>query len=887
MKKYIFCLLAAFAVALLFAEDPEPRFEKGCAVIRIKDEYKAQIRLGGNSTGIGEVDNLLRRLDIRSVQHRFKTSPKVKSDVDLSPILELRFAPETEPRGICNALARLRCIAYAEPIGIDEPFDTPSDYFFPYMCYFDSLYAAQAWSIHKGQNGASEVVLAIVDTGVNWKHPDLAPNIWNNLGEDANANGYTIYFDGSAWVYDAGDLNGIDDDGNGKADDLIGWDLMYDINGTEYFDPWVSSGHGTNVSGIANARTDNSIGVCSIPWNVKTMAIRCTPPGESGIYRGYDGIIYAAENGADVINCSWGGIYVSQANQDALYYAWSLGAIVVAASGNYNNQIPIYPTAYERVVSVGTVRNNGTQTVCTYGPFVDVCAPMDSVYTVTGGSGYSYVGIATSYASPIGTGLCALIKSYHPEWTNQQVITQLMAACDDLNPYNSGKINLLGYGRLNAWQALADTLILPTPGLKLAIQYFRSPTETNGNLAVEPGEQFSLNFRLRNYACVSATENLALTLTTSDPDVTVLNGSYTCAIGADSGLEVTDAFLVQVSTTATAQYVTFYINCSADLPILNGASLRYDVLVNGPGIYIWEGFPNVITTSGTWLNTTLSALGYSCALGNNYNINGNRFAPSLLGFDAVFLSFGAVGSYYYCYAFEDLQMFDAIRCYLEAGGKLYLEGGDALGYDLPNYFPEVEPGLDGDDILWPLLGLESASDGGANTISLLSGEHGWHTLGLAFMASTQTSTYCQSQDLYTPSANGIAAFEEDNYGAVAVQGMGSHGQRTFVMSYTLKCLTDAAFPSTKAELLNRILAFFFSPELTLPEISGLEIAKAGADSIRLSWEYPFPVDHFSVLGGDTPAGVASEDMQVQETEAVLPTQPYRFYQVKACKAFGM
>ena len=195
--------------------------------------------------------------------------------------------------------------------------------------------------------------------------------------------------------------------------------------------------------------------------------------------------------------------------------------------------------------------------------------------------------------------------------------------------------------------------------------------------------------------------------------------------------------------------------------------------------------------------------------------------------------------------------------------------------------------LDGDDILWPLLGLESASDGGANTISLLSGEHGWHTLGLAFTASTQTSTYCQSQDLYTPSANGIAAFEEDNYGAVAVQGMGSHGQRTFVMSYTIKCLTDAAFPSTKAELLNRILAFFFSPELTLPEISGLEIAKAGADSIRLSWEYPFPVDHFSVLGGDTPAGVASEDMQVQETEAVLPTQPYRFYQVKACKAFGM
>ncbi len=884
MKSVIIFLILLCITAVSNAGSLEPQYESGAAVLCIKDAYKGQIRLGAASTGIADVDDLLRRLEIRSVQPRFQTNPKLRSSVDLSPILELRFSPDQEPRGICNALSRLTSVAYAEPIYIDEPLDVPNDYYFPYACYFDSLYAEQAWGIHKGENGP-EVVIAIVDTGVNWKHPDLAPNIWNNLGEDANANGYTIYFDGAAWVYDAADLNGVDDDFNGKTDDLIGWNLMYDINGTEYYDPYVSSGHGTNVSGIANSRTNNGAGVSSIPWNVKTMPIRCTPPGYGSIYRGYDGIIYAAENGADVINCSWGGIYASQANQAAVNYAWSLGSIIVAASGNSNNLIPLFPSSYEKIFSVGTVRNSGVQTVCTYGPFLDVCAPMDSIYTTVVNS-YAYVGIATSYASPIGSGMASLVKSFHPEWSNSRVVEQLLASCDDLNPYNPTKTNLLGYGRMNAWQALGDTLQMPTPGLKLAIQTFRPPSDANGNLAVEPGEQFSLNFRLRNYAWVSATGNLSLSLSCSDPDVSILNGSYTCAIGADAGLEVANAFLVQVSPSATAQYVTFTISSSADLPILTGSTLRYDVLINGPGIYVWEGFPNVLTTSGTYIKNTLTAAGYTCALGNNYNVNGTLFPPSLLGFDAVFLSYGAVGSYYYCYGFEDPQMFSAIRSYLEAGGKLYLEGGDALGYDLANYFPEIEPGLDGDDILYPLLGLESASDGSSNVISLLSGEHGWHTLGLNFNGSSQTSTYCASQDLYVPSANGVPAFEEDNYGTVAVQGMGSYGQRTFVMSYTLKGLTDGVFPSTKAELLNRILAFFFSTELSLPDIQNLSIERAGNDSLRLSWDYTFAVDWFSILGGDTPLTLDQVDLQTPLHQAVLPANPRRFWQVRAHKDFG-
>lgn len=885
MKTFLICLFLA-CLTLALAKTGDWPYEAGRAVIKLKPECKAQMQLSSRSTGIPDVDRLISALGIESVKPRFQTSPKAVSEVDLSTILELKFDRGKEPIGVCNAFSRLTCVAYAEPIYIDEPFDAPNDYFFPYMNYLDSLYAEQAWAIHKGENGGQEVVIAIVDTGVNWKHPDLAENIWNNLGEDANANGYTIFHNGSAWVYDAGDLNNSDDDGNGKIDDLIGWNLMYDINGTEYYDPWVSSGHGTNVSGIANARTNNGIGVCSLPWNVKTMPIRCTPPGSGSIYRGYDGIIYAAENGADVINCSWGGIYPSLANQDAVNYAWSLGSVIIAASGNYNNLIPIYPSAYEKIVSVGTVRNSGAHTVCTYGPCLDVCAPMDSVYTATAANTYAYVGIATSYASPIACGTAALIKSFHPSWSNQQVVNLLLASSDDLNPYNPAKQNLLGYGRLNALQALGDTLIVPTPGLKLAIQEFRTPTESDGDLAVEAGEQISLNFRLRNFAWVSGADNLTLSLSCGDPDVSILDGIYSCAIGPDAGLEVSDAFLVQLSPSTQSKYLTFTISCSAEVPLLNGSSLRCDVLVNGPGIYIWEGFPNGAYMSGTYLRDTLTAAGYRCTLGNNYNVNGTSFPASLQGFDAVFLSYGAVGSYYYVYAFVDPGMFDAVRDYLEGGGRLYIEGSDAIGYDIANYFPEHEPGLDGDDIMYPLLGLASADDGGANTISLLSGANGWHTQGIEFTASTQGANYCLSQDRYVPGANGLDAFTEDGYGTVAVQSLGSHGQRAFLMSYTLKCLTDSGFPNTRGELVNRILDFFFDPELQLPDVTGLAITQAGADSVRLSWEFPFGVDYFKILSGDSPENLIWEGLQATNKEAVIQSQARRFFQVIAHREFG-
>lgn len=170
----IFLFLACLTLAL--AKTGDWPYEAGRAVIKLKPECKAQMQLSSKSTGIPDVDRLISALGIESVKPRFQTSPKAVSEVDLSTILELKFDRGKEPIGVCNAFSRLTCVAYAEPIYIDEPFDAPNDYFFPYMNYLDSLYAEQAWAIHKGENGGQEVVIAIVDTGVNWNTP-----IWRKI----------------------------------------------------------------------------------------------------------------------------------------------------------------------------------------------------------------------------------------------------------------------------------------------------------------------------------------------------------------------------------------------------------------------------------------------------------------------------------------------------------------------------------------------------------------------------------------------------------------------------------------------------------------------------------------------------------------------------------
>ncbi|MCB5286494.1 MAG: S8 family peptidase [Candidatus Cloacimonetes bacterium] len=797
MRRSLMTLLILIAVSFISAETAN--YESGRITLKLKTDSSRS----ANSTGIAELDAKLRSFGMTQVSQRFESFRK--SPFALQRILEIQIDPKYDALGVCNALSGHPQIEYAEPIYIDEVLDAPDDTYYIDTLNFASMQAEAAWDIHKCEDGTEPVIIAIVDTGVPWKHPDLAENIWNNIGEDANGNGYTMYHNGSAWVMDTGDLNGLDDDGNGKIDDLIGWNLIANSVGDENNDPTDPGGHGTRVAGLAGARTNNALGAAALSWNPILMPISCSYPGQtSSIYRGYEGIIYAAENGAHIVNCSWGSTGFSAAARDAIAYAQSLGIIVVAAAGNSGNAIPLYPAAYPGVVAIASLMNDGSKwSGSNYGGYVDAGAPNESVYSTAGSAGYSISTGATSYASPIGAAMLALIRSQNPSWTNAQVIKQFKATCDDINALNPTRENLLGEGKINAFSALTEIEPAQYEKLHLALFEVRAPSDANANDAVEPGESFLLNLTLRNYSDFSA--NAQILLSSTSPDVIINQSTINTVLPADDWLFLDEVFSISVMPGTPSQYISFMLTISSAMPILSGNTANFKILIHNGGSFVWEAKAGARNQSGTFIKNTLSGMGKQV-------VHGSDFPASFLSFDAVYLSFGALDTN--VGRLNSPTMFYAIKNYLEAGGRIYIEGADAVGYDLTAYFPLIDGIHDGHEIIWPLLGIASASDGSTNIINHLAGQNG-PTRNLLYTSSDQTNN--DFIDLYEPvPIAAIAAFVEDDYGVVGIASEGAYGQRSLVFSYAMAELSDTPLGSTRQDFMISLIGFFEDDEVTLP-----------------------------------------------------------------------
>ncbi|MGI8502276.1 MAG: S8 family serine peptidase [Hassallia sp.] len=262
----------------------------------------------------------------------------------------------------------------------------------------DLVKAPEAWA--KGYTGKG-VVVAVVDTGVDRNHDDLKDNIWTNSKEIAG--------------------NGIDDDGNGYVDDVNGWNFDGNNNNTLDVD-----GHGTHVSGTI-AGEKNDFGVTGIAYDAKIMPVKVLNDSGSGSYDAIaQGIRYAADNGANVINLSLGGSYPNSVLESALKYASSKGAIVVMAAGNESGLQPGYPARYanETGIAVGAVdkENNlaSFSNLAGFNPLTYVTAPGVDVYSTLPGNKYaSYSG--TSMASPHVAGVVALMLSANPNLTDAEV----------------------------------------------------------------------------------------------------------------------------------------------------------------------------------------------------------------------------------------------------------------------------------------------------------------------------------------------------------------------------------------------------------------------------------------------------------------------------------
>jgi subtilisin family serine protease len=281
-----------------------------------------------------------------------------------------------------------------------------------------NLNAEAAWDITTGN---SNIVIAVIDTGVSLNHPDLQANIWINQREIAG--------------------NGIDDDRNGYADDVRGWDFYNNDNDPS---PDLGTGngdgnvfHGTFVAGCAAAVGDNGAGVAGASWRSRIMPLKVfTSSGGAPSSAIANALRYAADNGANIVNMSFGSSYTSFTISDAVNYAWSKGLLLVASAGNGNSNQPQYPARYPNVISVGgsgggSRYGNGSGNITSRASFtqygtnaVDVVAPAvdivsTALYSVSdeangwgkAGSPTYFFGNGTSFAAPLVAGEAALLMS--------------------------------------------------------------------------------------------------------------------------------------------------------------------------------------------------------------------------------------------------------------------------------------------------------------------------------------------------------------------------------------------------------------------------------------------------------------------------------------------
>jgi subtilisin family serine protease len=447
-------MIAAFTSILLASSSIAQQLPPQAALNAFQQDKSA---LTTNS-GLNSIPNsiLVKFQRNSSAQARNQTLAAVGAsrvrDLDLVEGL-VHIRTQAPLNSVLAALSANPQVEFAEPDYVVNSFASPNDLYFErqwgllndgqqvrqYGTPGADIRVIPAWEISKGEEGC---LVAVIDTGVQWNHPDLAANIWRNSGETL--------------------VDGLDNDNNGFIDDAIGWDFFSNDN-----DPDDEHGHGTHVSGTVAALTDNGIGVAGVAPNCKIMPLRFLGPNGGSTADAIAALNYAVKAGAKISNNSWGGGNSSTALYQAIQAAGAAGHIFVAAAGNSSfntDRTPQYPAGYnlQNIISVAATDNQDRlATFSNYGAkTVDLGAPGVDIISLTRGSDYRWAS-GTSMAAPHVAGVVALVSAKYPNLSALEVIEQILSTTRFVSSLNRKTVT---GGVLDAHKALtAGFNVEPTP----------------------------------------------------------------------------------------------------------------------------------------------------------------------------------------------------------------------------------------------------------------------------------------------------------------------------------------------------------------------------------------------------------------------------------------
>lgn len=433
--------------------------------------------------------------------------------------------------------------------------------------------APEAWNIN---TGTRRTIVAVIDTGVDYNHQDLAANMWRNAGEIAG--------------------DGIDNDGNGYADDIYGYDFA-----NNDADPFDDQGHGTHVAGTIGAVGNNGIGTTGVNWNTRIMALKFLAADGSGSTAGaISALNYAVRMGANLSNNSWGGGGSSSLLSQAIGNARTAGHIFVAAAGNsgQNNDLtPNYPSNYsfDNVVAVAaTDSRDALASFSCYGATtVDIAAPGVGILSTLPGNTYgTYSG--TSMATPHVSGAISLIWDQNPTFTYQQVIAKLYSSVDKIAGLN-GKVAT--GGRLNIGNALNGNTTNPPPA------------DLNG-AKILTSEAIGINSGAITGFKVKFSEAIQTsTLTAANIKVTSPSGSLLTVSGISAVAGSNNEFTFNITSSSNAGVYT--IQVGPNVLDMAGNKMNQDGdTINGEltqDVYS-ASFTQTSTTTFNFYNTTVAAI---------------------------------------------------------------------------------------------------------------------------------------------------------------------------------------------------------------------------------------------------------------------------------------